>query len=372
MEQENEMMIGPGDKRMEIAACLSVIHRGETAGDLSIFCSVDEEDAFLQKVGEMREFADGEQSLLVKRMKFLADGDEFMNLADIHPAWLVDVLSKEPPRIIGIILRYLPSSQVRYIIEHLPKRIKQRLPQIIDSFAVPAPILKIIRERFERQFASLAMPIPSGEFMLDNVAALSSRDLQILLKDIGMHELAMALKGVDRRSLGIIFNRLSIEDARGLQQRIRSLVDVHPTLLKEAKYTVLEVNLSEASPEDLIFEIGLAAFAKALRVQDAAIFPLIRQKIEPRRSYSLRRYIDQHAPSNYADIVAMRKVLILKRIETLSKGGLIDESIHHNLSCLQRQESQSPEKTADISSNKGEALPSKSFPEDWHGKDNVL
>jgi len=350
---------------VEVAACLSVIHDGEGARDLSIFCQEGEDSIFLQKIEEIHAFAGGEQQAVVERMRFLASGEEFTNLADIHPAWLVEALSKESPRIIGIILRYLPSAQVRYIIEHLPRRIKQNLPQLIDSFAVPAPILKIIRKRFERRFISSAIPRGTGEFRFENIACLGGRSLQVLFKDIGLHELAMALKGIDRRSLSIIFNRLSVEEARGLQQRIRSIVDVHPALLREAKYTVLEVSLSEATPDDLLFEIGLIAFAKSLSIDDAAIFSMIRQKIEPSRSYSLRRYIDQHAPSNFADIVAMRKEIILRRVEILSKSGEINEAAVGGLLFPPPLPS-ATEEAAGLLYNP------KSSPYNWHEKDSVI
>lgn len=318
-----------GDKiRSEVVACLIAADVDGDPAQLSMFGPVGEEQGLLEQIGAISDVAgDDKMDHVAMRLKALMAQEEFVGLSEVHPAWLSDVLSKESPRIIGIILRYLPSKQVRYIIEHLPKRIKHRLPQLIDSFAVPSPILKIIKERFERQFIPLNAPRDFDEFTFDHVPFLKSADLECVFRDIGIHELAMALKGVDRRSLHILLNRLSIDEARALQQRIRSLTDVSPSLLRDAKYSVLEINLAEANPDDLLMDVGLNAFAKTLEKGDIPMFPHIRQKLPPRLAYLLKRYIDEHVPSNLHDVAVRRKEMILGRIEALSRAGSIDENL---------------------------------------------
>lgn len=306
-------------------ACLAAVHDGKDPSRLSIFGPVAEEKNVESAIGGIIEIDESERfDHIAEKLKSLVAQEEFLGLGDIHPAWLVEALSKESPRIIGIILRYLPSTQVRYIIEHLPKRIKQRLPQLIDSFAVPAPILKIIRERFERQFISFKMSKEYDQFRFEHLCLLKNTELEVLFRDLGIHEMAMALKGVDRRSLNVLFNRLSIDEARTLQQRIRSLVDVSSPLLKEAKYTVLEMSLSETNPKDLLIDIGLNAFARAFTSDDVEILPILKQKLEPRLGYTLKRYIDEHTNTAVAEICEKRKEIIFGRIEALVKSGSLD------------------------------------------------
>lgn len=322
------MMMQSGKTRMEVVACLAAAHHSGDAAALSMFASVSEEADLVQATEEIAGIPAGErQDYIVNRLKSLVARDGFTGLSDIHPAWLVEVLSKESPRIIGIILRYLPSKQVRYIIEHLPKRIKHRLPQLIDAFAVPTPILEVIKERFERQFVSFRGSRDFDSFEFENITFLKSADLEALFRDLGIHELAMALKGVDRQSLNILFNRLSIDEARSLQQRIRSIVDMPASILNDAKYTVLEMSISETDSNNLLIDIGLDAFARTLAPQDMDMFPLIWQKLEPRLAYTLKRYIDQHAGSNTAGIIGRRKEIILGRVEALAKAGTIDENL---------------------------------------------
>lgn len=320
------MALEPGQIRKEVAAYMAAVHNAD-AHDLSIFGPPSEEEEFKERLDRLFEIEEEERrEYITENLRLLIAQEDFTGLSEIHPAWLVEVLSKESPRIIGIILRYLPSKQVRYIIEHLPKRIKHRLPQLIDSFAVPSPILKIVRGRFERQFMSSGSINCGDDFGFEHISHLKSKDLETLFKDIGIHELAMSLKGVDRRSLNILFNRLSVDEARSLQQRIRSLVDIPASFLKEAKYTVLEMSLTEADPNELLLDVGLNAFARALTEDDLYMFPVIKQKLEPRLSYMLKRYIDQHMASNTDEAAGKRKELIFGRVVALARAGSIDET----------------------------------------------
>lgn len=317
-----------GQIKNEVVACLAVAYDCVNAPSLSMFGPKEEESRVNEAIKNITALTEEERvGYIVDKLRSFVAREEFIGLAEIHPAWLVEVLSKEAPRIIGIVLRYLPSKQVRYIIEHLPKRIKQKLPQLIDSFAVPAPILKVIKNRFERQFISLQTVHDFDEFGFENISSLKSSELETLFRDLGIHELALALKGVDRRSLNILFNRLSVDEARSLHQRIRSLTDAKPNLLRDAKYTVLEMTLTETNPGDLLLDVGLNSFAKAFSDEDLKIYPYIKQKIEPRLGYTLKRYLDEHLGSNYPEVCEERKIVILSRVEALSRAGSIDESL---------------------------------------------
>ena len=365
-------MFKPGRMRREVIACLAAAHDSAQASRLPMFGPSNEEEILKNAIDDFAYTSEDERlNQIVDRLKFLVAQEEFVGLGEIHPAWLVEALSKESPMIIGIILRYLPSKQVRYIIEHLPKRIKNKLPQLIDSFAVPAPILKIIRGRFERQFISHQSPRDIDEFDFDHVCFLKSTDLEILFRDLGIQEMAMALKGVDRRSLNILFNRLSIDEARSLQQRIRSLLDISPPLLKDAKYTVLEMSLSETSPEDLLMDIGLNAFARAITKHDINILPVIKQKLSPRLGYTLKRYIDQHMSSNLKEVSDKRKETILGRVEALVKAGSIESDVARvfvGAGETQEFHSQESEEESEVSSSP--RAPEKS--DSWHGENGVV
>lgn len=355
-----------GQTRIEVAGCLAASDKGGEVASLAMFGPLAEEKLFASTVEEICKVPEEErEGYIVERLKSLVAREEFIGLSEIHPAWLVEVLSKESPRIVGIILRYLPSKQVRYIIEHLPKRIKHKLPQLIDSFAVPSPVLEIIKERFERQFITSESVKDFDEFEFKNIPCLKTKELEVLFRDLGTHELAMALKGVERSSLNILFNRLSVEDARALQQRIRSLVDVSPSLLRDAKYTVLEMSLMETNSDDLLMDIGLNAFARAIQSKDISIFPILKQKLEPRLGYTLKRYIDEHVDANFAEVSRKRKELILGRIKILSQAGSINEGLAGLMSLSEIEAKEEVREKIKHTSPLNK-------PDGWHAEDGVV
>lgn len=321
------MAIMPGETRLETVACLASENESGSQDIFNFGPETEEErlKGFLEGINNMPSAERTEYA--AEKIKLNFARENFSILSEIHPAWIVEVLADESPKMIGIILRYLPSTQVRYIIEHLPKRIKNRLPQLIDAFAVPAPVLDIIRSRFERQFVVAGRLEETANFGFEDVAYLKSKDMNALFIDLGLHELAMAFKGIERRSLNVLFNRLSVEEARALQQRIRSLTDVPVLLLKDAKYSVLELSMIETNPEKLLIELGLNSFAKAFGDADMEVYSLIRQKLEPKIAYTLKRYIDERKGSVLPGVMEQRKELVLKRIESLSKASAIDSEL---------------------------------------------
>src|SRR3989344_5710237 len=86
------------------------------------------------------------------QLKALRAQESFSGIAEVHPAWLVEALKRESPRVIGVILRHMPSKHVRYILERLPRRTVEKMPQLVEAFCVPKEILSVVRHRFEKNF----------------------------------------------------------------------------------------------------------------------------------------------------------------------------------------------------------------------------
>ncbi|PIR17493.1 MAG: hypothetical protein COV46_03950 [Deltaproteobacteria bacterium CG11_big_fil_rev_8_21_14_0_20_49_13] len=262
-----------------------------------------------------------DECVRIIRENISISGDELSNLADIHPAWIVKALENESPKIIGIILRWLPSRHVRYILEHLPKRVKMSLPKLVESFAVPTQILKLIREGFEKKFAIQSSSDRFEIRAFDDLARLRSEDLDVLFKDIGIQELAMAFQNLDESGVKVLLNRMPIRSARSLQQRIRDVEGKDTALLKDARFTILEVAFDQEDIDKLLLETGLAAFSKAMKGPD--LFTLLQMKLDPTISYIFKRFVEAHVGVN--KLAEKRQALIMERFSILSKAGLISE-----------------------------------------------
>ncbi len=243
--------------------------------------------------------------------------DELSHLAEMHPAWIVKALEGESPKVVGIILRWLPSRHVNYILEHIPKKMKLSLPKLVESFAVPGPILKLIKQRFEKKFADL--PVRNGTEVkrFEDLACLRSDELERLFKDLGVHELAMAFHDVDETSLRVLLNRMNITAARGLQQRIKDVSSGGSPLFKDARYTILEVALDQEDIERLLLELGLASFSKAMKSPD--LFGRVQMKLEPSVAHIFKRYVEQN--TGVGREWQARQRLVMERFSLLSRAG---------------------------------------------------
>jgi len=286
-----------------------------SANDVAKFGPLSEEQDYTAttRAGRAEIINDIKESMRV-------DGEEISNLGDIHPAWLVKALENESPKIIGIILRWLPSRHVRYILEHLPKKVKMSLPKLVESFAVPTPVIKLIKTNFEKKFA-IDPSISAGEATgFEDIARLRAASLERFLRDLGLQELAMAFHNVESEALKLLLNRMSFQSARMLQQRINDLSDVAKPMLRDAMYTVLEVALDQEDIDRLLLEVGFASISKAM--PDLSMLEQIQLKLEPPAAYLLKRYVDQYAGKGM--LAKDRQQMAMSRVALLASAGEIE------------------------------------------------
>jgi DNA-binding transcriptional regulator of glucitol operon len=97
---------------------------------------------------------------------------------------------------------------------------------------------------------------------------------------------------------------------------MRNIAGTNQMLLKDAGYTILEVALDQEDIDKLLVEIGLVAFAKAVKNTD--IFDAIQMKLDPIISYKLKRYIDQQ--SGAGKLAVERQKIVMDRIALLARA----------------------------------------------------
>lgn len=250
---------------------------------------------------------------LEKIQKLAAPAVDSVQLQDVHPEWMLKVLADETPRVIAILLRYIPSKQARTIMDRLPARIKDHMPHFVDAFSVPTAVVQAIRRQFESHFLQTAS---SGPF-----TALGHEDLPKLICDIGLQEMALAFADADPRSVAILMKRLPETDARRLQERMHNLTDSPRTLCRGAKFTILDIDADAVSSDQFLFEVGLRAFAKAWTPADVAIIRALSLKLEPRVGEWILSQIARQ--SGGGELGGLRQQIILDRLATLSQAGVL-------------------------------------------------
>lgn len=245
-------------------------------------------------------------------------------LQDVHPEWMLKILEQETPRVIAILLRYIPSKQSRYILERLPARIKEHMPHFVDAFSVPTLVVQSMRRRFESHFSAVSS-VHAGKDSFADIASLSFEDLPKLICDLGLHEVALAFADADDRSVQILTKRLPEADARRLQERMHHLEDAPKALTRDAKFTILDIDVEAVPSEVFLFEIGIRAFAKACGRAEKELIDALSLKLEPRVG---RWLLSQAArKSEGGELGGLRQKMILNRLETLSKAGVLRQRI---------------------------------------------
>lgn len=262
-----------------------------------------------------------------EQLEGLRMAEEVVLLSEIHPAWLVEVLEQESPRVVGLLLRYLPSRHVRYVMEHLPASLKDRLPNVIDAFAVSSEILRLVRRRFEAHFAPIRPARQLEQVTFQDLWVLRAEEFETLLHDLGIQELAFAFRDMDRRAIHMVLNRLQFRDAKALKERIEGLTVGDGLIERDAKYSIFDMAIDEGDAATILKEIGIHSLAKAFVPTDRAMVDVIRLKLAPRFGYLLRRCTDLYGPRTHPGIVAGRQTLVLQRLAQLSATAAIDPQL---------------------------------------------
>lgn len=302
---------------------MSVMNRGEKALDLMDYMSDADKEAF----GALVSDCEKEKDPALKMRKMLCQlhaSEKFSSLSEVHPAWILEKLCGESPRVIGIILRYLPSKHVRFILKNLPPMLRAQIPDMVESFSVAAPVLAVIKERFERHF--LPMRVSRGAKRLDfeNIYYLTGEELGEVVLDMGLVVLGIALRGMPAKTLHVVFNRLDLKDARLLQLRIKDTKHISSDLFRYARQILLEVDEEHIGPRKMLSRIGLAALALALGESPDALVRLVQQRLSPDDGYLLKRLIDEKRFYYLKSVSAELRDTILGSIAGLSRNGRID------------------------------------------------
>lgn len=259
-------------------------------------------------------------------LRHLASSENFSSLADVHPAWILEHLKNEPPRVVGIILRFLPSRHVRYLLKNLPPMLCEQIPNMVESFSVEPAVLETIRRSFERHFPPMRISRSIKELGFENLYYLKEFELEEVFKELGLMELAVALSGMTSKVLTIIYNRLNVKEAKRLKAAIDDIENISPELYCEARSNFLAIDSEGLGPDRLLKSVGIAVFAGAISDEDADQMTLIQQKLSPNLGYLLKRLVDEKKLKASAISSTSRKSMVLEVVKKLAKEGRIDDA----------------------------------------------
>jgi len=311
------------DTRRRMAAALAVRSYGEGANRLLDYVSERERRELAPLMEACSADPEGPEAMDRLISQMLAS-ERFSSIAEVHPAWILEHLKGEPPRIVGLILRSLPSSHVRYLLKNLPPMLRDCVPNMVESFAVRPEVLELIRRRFEANFLPMRVTRSIAHPGLEHLYFLKVEELGELIRELGLLEMAIALSGMSSKALHMIFNRLDLKDAKRLQARIKGLRGISPELHRQARFNLLEIEGRHEGSDRMLASVGLAALASAVGRDLADLARLIQQKMAPSDGYLLKRFIDERRQTSIPKVAQERRGMVLRLVARLASEGRID------------------------------------------------
>ncbi|MFH1653836.1 MAG: hypothetical protein ABIE74_07240 [Pseudomonadota bacterium] len=308
-------------ERHKVLAAMIVKGKVDDYTPLVDALSPEEKNPVKEYIKELMNESDARYAALAEIKKLKAKRD-FRDLEKVHPGWILYALRDESPRVIGIILRYLPSRQVRYIVQNLPPKTRESLPHMVESFAVPSEVLELVKKKFMERFSFLS-PAVSGT--IANLTAVDGEGVMSIVKELGIMELGFALSGLSKPSMKILYNRLKLKDAKKLRQRIVGFED-DSALRREARFALLDMNLKEEGEEELILEMGLNFLSRAILKGDSSSVDVISQKLPPQFGYKFKRKVTENSVSVNEENVKKRLKIVSKLLSDMRNDLVMELS----------------------------------------------
>ena len=209
------------------------------------------------------------------------DPPGFSALQRIHPDRLVPFISKEHPQTISLILSQLDPAQAAGIINRLPNEmgtdVAYRIAQLEN---IPPQVLREVEERLtndlqaiisgqvaeiggpkavaeilnssgrstekevleglDKRDPELAEEVRNQMFVFDDIANLTDREIQMLLKEIDSKNVAVALKGGSEKLQDRIFGNLGEEGAEKMKEEMKFSGPVRMSDVEEVQLRIVQ------------------------------------------------------------------------------------------------------------------------------------
>lgn len=221
-------------------------------------------------------------SSLIDRILTNKSAKGLESLKWMDPQSVADVVKKEHPQIIAIVLSNLDAGHAAEILQHLPEQARSDvLMRIATLDGVPPAALHELNEVLEKQFSGpsgrqksgvggikiaadilnfmdgeaeaaitdaiteqdeeLAQEIQGLMFVFDNLLAVDDRGMQTILREVQSEQLIIALKGSDDAIKEKIFGNMSSRAADMMREDLEAKGPVRLKDVEEAQKEILAV-----------------------------------------------------------------------------------------------------------------------------------
>ncbi|MDR2877623.1 MAG: flagellar motor switch protein FliG [Chromatiales bacterium] len=237
----------------------------------------------------VKALGDERASSILERVLQTDESAGLEQLKWLDPRSIVEVIRMEHPQIIAVVLSYLDSEQAAEVLSHLPEKLRvdvvlrvavldrlqpsalQELNRVIEEqflgnsagkssglggVKVAANILNMVEPSLEGAImdqvneynAELGGKIQDLMFVFDDLADISDRDMQALLREISTDSLVLAMKGSDEALRNKIISNMSKRAGEMLRDDLEAKGPVRLSDVEAAQKEILAVarRLSES------------------------------------------------------------------------------------------------------------------------------
>ena len=238
----------------------------------------------LELAQEILDSALGKQkaNAIIGRLLDFDEGASFEFLRKADPLTAANVLKKEHPQAIAIVLAHMDSRQMGPVLSKLPDEVRGDVAYRIATLDRPNPeVIKIMDEVFnssmaedfgelarqrggskrmaealneidrdtwvdildevEEFSAEVAQDVRNQMFIFEDIMVLDDKSIQELLKNIDSKELAVALKATSDGVSDKIYSNMSKRAADGIKEDIEYMGPVRLSDVEEAQQRIVDV-----------------------------------------------------------------------------------------------------------------------------------
>jgi flagellar motor switch protein FliG len=251
---------------------------------------------------------------ILERLKSFLDEAYLERIDEIHPTWISDYLSREPPALAGLVLKTLPPAYLRKVVKELPSDIGSTIRWEVKGVKPRAFLRELLLTILVRKFELINRMSGIGDDPFEMLFFLDAGELGILIEEIGLSELAMACQKLPEKDFSYICSKLS----ENIRPKIEVKMELYESISKErivrARRCFLHMkdeNLYEKG--QLITFTGLHLLSQSIRGITGRRVPFLIYKLPRKNGVLLQKMLEQDAGKiSQAEIDETRREIVEK------------------------------------------------------------
>lgn len=232
-------------------------------------------------------FGEERASLVLEQLSQNTSSRPFKRLRNVEAHRLLEVLSHEHPAVIALVLYYIPRERAAQVIAGLSDATRQEVVMRMVHLSTPMPqmvsrleqlllqklsdsrgseegseqgfdritgaralveimsrsnpaIERRVYEFLQEKDPALAEEVRKTMFVFEDLQRLDPRDVQVILRQITAHDMALSLKNAEDDMRNLVFNNVSENFAKTIREELELLGPTRLSQVEEAQQLVVE------------------------------------------------------------------------------------------------------------------------------------